>query len=307
MTTTSKPIDFVIVGAQKSGTTSLHEVLNRHPQISMPPSKEAPIFNKPYNDLNELRNDVESLFAGVTHQSVLKGKASPQYLPSTIAREQIFQLNPKTKIIAILRDPVERSLSHYRMLARRGQTNLSFPATVSALLTADHSILSNKSMANSTLNTTHSEQFEVPYILAWSEYARMLKPYIDTFTEENVLILRTEDLKEKPYATYKAILKFLDLDENWTHPSMNQVFHRGGDTPIINFKRLRHVPILGATLKAIFNVLPERAKYLINTRNIKSSNVSARKQFPQIAQQLDMYFHDDQAQVQSLFASQDTR
>lgn len=297
---TKASIDFVIVGAQKSGTTSLHEVLSRHPQIAMPSSKEVPVFNTRHADPNLLSMHLATLFPDRGRSAVIKGKASPQYLPSRLACEQIHQVNPNTRIIAILRDPVERAYSHYRMLIRRGQTNLSFPDLVSVLL-------SGNAPEAPTGPTLPADSFEVPYILAWSEYGRMLAPYIDRFTAQQVLVLKAENLERNPQATYEAILRFLGVDTTWKHPSMGQKFHRGGESPIIDFKRLRRVPVLGATLKAMFTFLPERVKYLINTRNIKVSNASARESFPKVAEILDEYFKQDQMLVRLIFEAQIAR
>ena len=114
-----KPLDFLIIGAQKCATTSLFEHLKAHPDIAMPVEKEVPFFTNKSCTVDDWGEFAGQHFAGCDNQ--LWGKATPQYMcdPTTAAR--IHALMPDTKLIAILRDPVERTWSHYQMGRRRAQ------------------------------------------------------------------------------------------------------------------------------------------------------------------------------------------
>lgn len=277
-------IDFVIIGAQKSGTTSLHEVLKMHPEIQMPEGKENPVLQRSDLSITQKKEMLRALFTP-SDEGVLKGKATPQYMSSRVALESLREINPSVKIIAILRDPVERTFSHFRMERRRAGIDLNFEHEVDRLLD-----IQNLRIARQTEPTSEAQG---DYCVAWSEYGRQLEPYVADFGSANMLVLKTEDLKEFPEQVYKAIFEFLGIQKDWQSPEMGVIFHKGGDKPIINFKKLRRIPILGGVLKAAFNILPPKARYLINTRNIKANAQSARKEFPAVAVRLDRHFSHD--------------
>ena len=114
-----KPLDFLIIGAQKSGTTSLFKYLNQHPDIAMPADKEAPYFTNDELYSAGWQHYLGNYFTGYD-QELLWGTASPQYMSDLRAAERITRDLPNTRLIAILRNPIERAYSHYLMQKRRG-------------------------------------------------------------------------------------------------------------------------------------------------------------------------------------------
>ncbi|MEM8612252.1 MAG: sulfotransferase [Cyanobacteria bacterium P01_H01_bin.105] len=121
---------FVIIGVQKAGTTSIYNYLNQHPQVYMSPVKETDFFNK---DWENLPADVQSrkkngivtwdrytqLFARATDEHIALGEVSPNYMLNYLtSAKQIQQRLPNAKLIAVLRDPVERACSNYLMNMR---------------------------------------------------------------------------------------------------------------------------------------------------------------------------------------------
>ena len=127
-----KPLDFVIIGAQKSATTALFEHLREHPSIHMPLEKEVPFFTSEH-----CSTEAWQTFAGQhfgEEDDRLWGKATPQYLCEPGCAPRIRALAPDVKLVAILRDPVERSWSHYRMGLRRGTEQRDFDDAVRDLL-----------------------------------------------------------------------------------------------------------------------------------------------------------------------------
>ena len=112
-----KPLDFMIIGAQKSATTALHAYLTEHPRIAMPLAKEAPFFDRGDYGKAAWKAFSEEHFAICGDR--LRGKASPQYMADPRVPGRIAALMPHTKLIAILRDPVDRAYSHYQMARRR--------------------------------------------------------------------------------------------------------------------------------------------------------------------------------------------
>ena len=97
-----KPLDFVIIGAQKSATTALFKYLEGHPDIEMPAAKEAPFFTAEHDSEQEWQEYTDTHFSDV---SKLWGKATPQYMGDYRVPERLAKHCPEAKLIAILRDP----------------------------------------------------------------------------------------------------------------------------------------------------------------------------------------------------------
>src|SRR5712691_8988709 len=106
-------LDFVVIGAQKGGTTTLFEHLRGHPELCLPADKEAPFFNRP-----ELySHGVEHLFSTYFPQPLptdrLLGTVTPQYMCIAGCAQRLAVAFPECRLVVILRDPVERAYSHY--------------------------------------------------------------------------------------------------------------------------------------------------------------------------------------------------
>ena len=124
--------NFLIIGAAKSGTTSLYSYLNQHPQVYFSPFKEPRFFALEGKEVNyqgpsqvvnqkaiNTIDEYEKLFAGVTDEVAI-GEASTLYLYSPEAPAKIKQYIPQVKLIAILRNPIDRAYSGYCHLVRDG-------------------------------------------------------------------------------------------------------------------------------------------------------------------------------------------
>lgn len=272
-------LDFLIIGAQKSGTTTLHDILRHHPGLALPPGKEHPILNQPGLGPEAARAGLAALFADAGDR--LCGKVTPQYLASPFAAKALHEIAPRAHVIAILRDPVERCFSHYRMVMRRRGQPQDFPRAVDGWL--DQRALDR---ARSGQPAPNGDEHD--YCVVWSEYGRMLAPYADLFP--GLQILRTEDLAVDPGAVIAQILSGLGLDPAWQHDSIGTWSHAGGDKPYVDFNRLRAIPVLGPVMRRAHGLLPERVQMLINTRNIRPGVKSARSLFPSEAARLDAHF-----------------
>src|SRR5213078_4980276 len=119
-------LDFILVGAQKSGTTALHYFLATHPKIAMGDQQEMHFF------------DDDAMFAGPVdyeqlHKhypsvgpSIIAGDCTPSYIYHEPAAERIWKYNPKTKLLILLRNPVDRAFAHWNMQRFRGREPLDF-------------------------------------------------------------------------------------------------------------------------------------------------------------------------------------
>ncbi|OUD10458.1 hypothetical protein BVC71_02875 [Marivivens niveibacter] len=187
--------DFIIIGAMKSGTTTLHEDLNLHPDIVMSGWKEPGYFVGPdFGGPSKFplkaarRGEYEKIFKNVPNNKIC-GESSTHYtkLPSLPnAAENIYKtLGPNIKLIYVVRDPVKRAISQYGHEFQHCEIDI--PTLSEAV-------------------DNHSSMIEL------SQYSKQLKPYFDIFPKENILIIKFENLVKKRQAYIDEILKFLGAD-----------------------------------------------------------------------------------------------
>ena len=128
--------DFIIIGAQKSGTTSLYDFLIKHPAIAPAAKKELHYFSVQYarGELwyrsNFPTNLSRSAFYKKTTQRLLSGEASPLYLFYPMVPDRMKEILPDVKLIVILRNPVDRAYSHYHHSLRKNMEPMSFERAV---------------------------------------------------------------------------------------------------------------------------------------------------------------------------------
>ena len=214
-----KTLDFLVIGAQKSGTTTLFKLLSEHPDIYMPADKEAPFFT--LDDLYEQGlAEYLKLYFGRAPQDKLWGKVTPHYLNDPRAPERIALALPDVKLIALLRDPAERALSQFRMSVRRGFETRTFEQAIDTLLNGAELEKARKIQVG-------PESERHTYIVR-GEYGRLLAPFYDRFAHENILVLFTSDLNEKPYEVLEKIYTFLGI-VSFLPASIGKKFHEGGE------------------------------------------------------------------------------
>ncbi|MHB1459438.1 MAG: sulfotransferase domain-containing protein, partial [Armatimonadota bacterium] len=172
-------LDFLIIGAQKSGTTSLFKYLSDHPQIYLPREKEIPFFSDDATYSAGWDAYFDTYLYGAKSQQLI-GTATPQYMCDPLAATRIHTTVPGCKLIAILRHPIERAISHHKMWVRRGEEKKSVRHALEVCLDPHHICKAR------TLRAT--SEAELLCYLAWSEYGRILTPYFSLFPPENILI-----------------------------------------------------------------------------------------------------------------------
>ena len=129
--------DFIIIGAQKSGTTSLYDLISKHPGVMPPRHKELHYFSTSkygwgtrWYRLNFPTKLEKRILKKKLHHQVITGEATPNYILHPNTKKRIKNLIPKAKIIVILRNPVDRAYSHYNHNVRRKLENLSFEEAI---------------------------------------------------------------------------------------------------------------------------------------------------------------------------------
>ena len=198
-----------IAGAQKSGTTSLFFLLCQHPCI-LPPQLKEPFFfgndGRFQRGLSSYTPNFPTAFE-IRHAAKKNGHecmsfdATTNYLDHPLAAERIKKLVPDAKIIILLRDPVARAHSHYKMAVRNGLESLSFQEAIEK---EDERIKEGE-------NRVHNYCRQRLGYRTRGQYAELLPPWLNTFSKEQLLILCAEDFFADTASSYANVLKFLDL------------------------------------------------------------------------------------------------
>lgn len=193
--------NLIIIGAMKCGTTSLHFQLRRHPQIAMSRSKELNFFSWERN----WKRGVEWYAARFPDGTPIRGESSPSY--SWAARFPRVPLRmhavvPDARLVYMVRDPVERLISHWV-----------------------HTV------ADGTERRSLAEVSRDEHFIDRSSYWRQISLYLDHYPSSRILVVAMEDLSRDPASTQRTVLEFLDVDPEVRLPDLR--LHRTGG------KRLR--------------------------------------------------------------------
>ena len=194
--------NFLIIGAMKSGTTALYYYLEQHPQIYMSPVKEPNFFcsgERESWDSESVKRigAYQYLFKGVSDEKAI-GEASHCYLYEPQAVAQIQQHLPDAKLVAILRNPVDRAYSHFLHMVRNGTEPLTDFAQ--ALREEETGAYQNRSPQD--------------YVGRGRYYAQ-LKRYFDAFDRKQLKVYLYEDLTNAPIDTLQDTFRFLGVDDSF--------------------------------------------------------------------------------------------
>lgn len=193
---------FLVVGAQKAGTTTLQTLLQLHPKVFLPNPKEVQYFSLHYSEgLNWYRN----CFAAAAADQYI-GEITPYYLFHPFAAERIKANLGPVKIIILLRDPVARTISHYRHACRLGFESLSL---IEALANETRRLEGAEKILRLP-NGRHQQHQECSY-LSRSLYRHQIERYWENFGRDNVLLLPSEKLFAAPWTILMSVFRFLNL------------------------------------------------------------------------------------------------
>jgi hypothetical protein len=209
--------DFLILGAQKAGTTALYAYLRWHPQITGPSFKEVSFFDRHYvRGERWYRAHLPARRSGK-----IVGEASPSYLFHPLAPERVAQLLPRARLIVLLRNPVDRAFSHYQHEVALGREPLSFEE---ALDREDERMRGEVERMLSDPSYFSEAWWNYTY-LARGRYAEQLERWFATFPPEQLLVLLTDELAADPAGTYRRVLEFVGVDAR-DLPSYPRIFER---------------------------------------------------------------------------------
>jgi hypothetical protein len=284
--------NFIVIGAAKCGTTSLHRYLNQHPQIFMSAYGEPSYFAHQDEVLNfqgpgdaewKFVTDLtayEALFDGARGEKAI-GEISPRYLYFEKSAERMRALIPKVRIIAILRNPVDRAYSHFLMNTQR-----------------------HCEPAATLMEAVELERDRVHKNWGWDWryvslglYHQQLKRYYDLFPVDQIKVILYDDFRDNPVGMIQDLFHFLGVDESFV-PDMSKrerpqylAKSKGLDQWVSqpsSFKKIFHGWVGANTRKRIKDWILQR-----NSAAVPPLAVDIR-------QALDQKFRADRVQLQKL-------
>ena len=289
--------NFLVIGAAKAGTTSLHHYLRQHPGIFMPARKdtfffdfgegERPEFGGPgdndwYLDRAVLDPDeYRALFAGVTGEAAV-GEACSAYLSDPLAPARIHRLIPGARLIAVLRDPAERAYSSFLQQVRDGlETTGDF---------AEALALEGERRRRNWRPLWHYRQR--------GYYAAQIARYLELFDRSRLQVHLYEDLQRDPYAMLRDMFRFLGVDPDF-EPDLSVRHNRAGVPASRLLYRLVMTP--NAIKSVARPLLPGRLRGAIRSAVTESGVSLRRPSMPaEIRADLIAGYRDDILRLQDL-------
>ena len=211
---------FLIIGAQRAGTTSLFDYLLQHPDVCGPlpggevwwSGKELHFFDDRFwRGISWYRaffpTVVRRRAARLRGGDLVAGEATPYYLFHPLVPEGVAATIPTVRLIALLRDPVERAWSHYKIMRRSRREPLSFDDA----LAAEEDRLAGERRRLLTDPRFHAIHHRDHAYVARGLYAEQLERWFEFFPRDRLLVLRCEDLRDRPSDVYREVLAFVGL------------------------------------------------------------------------------------------------
>ncbi len=205
----AKP-NFFIVGAPKCGTTSLHEYLQRHPDVFMPFYKEPHYFGSDLEGsrFRQFRGQPErylKLFRDARGEKRI-GESSPWYLFSQLAAEEIHAYDPQAKIIIMLRNPVDMMYSMWSQFRYSGNEQIE---------TFEEALAAEPERRRGQRIRRAAHCISGLYYRDMARFCEQVPRYFELFGRDNVKVVIFDDFKTDTAAVYRDILEFLDIDSGF--------------------------------------------------------------------------------------------
>lgn len=268
--------NFLVIGAMKSGTTSLYHYLRAHPQIHMPVVKELNFFN-PMRNWRRGVEWYEQQFVGASPETLAIGEASTSYtkypwvsgVPGRIAK-----VLGDVRLIYVMRHPVERMRSHYLHNLVTGQ---EYRPIEQALLCE-------------------------PMYLNISKYALQLEQYFEYFGEDQLLLIDSRNLRNDRECTLSSVFRFLGVDDRLSAGTIEDEFLRTADRrrKPAAIRGLRRIP----KIRRMARYVPEPVKRvkgrIVERLSTKHLDVGTGDLSLELTDHLSHLLRDDVAKVRSL-------
>ena len=201
-------LGFMIVGAQKCGTTALARFLSRHPEIGMASRKEVHLFDSPEYSTDWTPEQIDERYLPLFRHcagAAMRGEATPIYMFLPGVARELKRYNPDLKLVVLLHDPVERAISHYYMEKNRNKEHkplwlalLSEPARLRRCKDA----------------RAYGSAMRVCSYRRRGLYSLQLRNLYRFFDKDRVLIIRTRDLLKRHDVILRRVFAFLGVSEH---------------------------------------------------------------------------------------------
>ncbi|MEM7131339.1 MAG: sulfotransferase domain-containing protein [Chloroflexota bacterium] len=256
-------VDFMIVGAQKCGTTTLAAQLAAHPDVCFCKEKEPGFFNS-HVDWEDKLDEYHSLYTPANGQ--ICGEASTMYtfFPEVVdVHERLYRYNPALKLIYIMRNPVERAVSLYA-----------------------HNVVRN-------IEKSAPEQaiFKDPTYLNRSRYGMQIQPFIELFGRENVLLLVFEEYIADQNSALAQVADFLNISVNGFNNQDDSHNHKSVGVPYLKYEFVRQITSTDL-FQSLRTYVPQNIRYSL--RSYVSNTLEEKPEFsPPLRQAMRRFVDDD--------------
>jgi hypothetical protein len=203
--------DFLLLGAMKSGTSTLFDYLNQHPDIRRPAVKEIQYFGHYYHRGTTWYRSHFPLFVPAPWRSRrwLTGEASSGYIYDPLAPSRVINLLPKARLIVVLRHPTERTYSHYHHMRSNGFESMSFREALDVeatrlAATQQRLVINDRDGAAARLFNYTGRSLYAPQIARWRTF----------FPSDQLLVLSAEELYSTPTVVLKQVFRFLGVRDD---------------------------------------------------------------------------------------------
>ncbi len=284
--------NFILIGAAKSGTTSFYNYVKQHPSVYVSPVAKTNFFVSNFVDGQAKVEDLDftpeqirklnfsvttpeayqQLFVNVPPEKTALGEISPMYLNSFVAANKLKASNPDVKLIAMLRNPVDRAYSGYQMQLRQAKEKREFGSNLDP---------------------------EEIYIRGGFYYDQ-LKRFYDVFDRSQIKIFLFEDFKQNPRKVIQEMFNFIGVDESFS-PDLETKFNQGGIPKNKGlYSLLFNSPLTAIAKSSITPLLPKKLRIKLES-NIKGNLLSKPKSMtPETRKTLQQMYREDILKLEQL-------
>jgi hypothetical protein len=319
-------IEFLIIGAQKAGTTALFEYVRRHPNVHMPVEKDIAFFNRDGN-FRRGWDWYQSVVLRNAPADAVCGEASTYYMSGTpfgeilkneqngvppVAKEdepledvvpsRIKEFLPDVRLIAVMRDPVARAYSHHRMMALEKAETRSFDDAITELM--EPSRLERARIAPTRTNN---------YIVN-GEYGRVLAGFLRIFPRDQLLTITSDHLSDKPAEAVAEFFEFIGVSPNFVPDNIGMKYRLAAEEERIkglSLDRLQMNLAKSRSAKAVWHALPDGLRERIDRGfrvgsyrtvmwNAKRGVVAGDDISPEVRRRLEVHFRSDGEALEDL-------
>lgn len=214
--TDRKELDFIVIGAGRSGTTSLFHYLKSHPDIYMPPHKELHYFLRDHKYQKGLAWYYDKYFEWADEDQ-LWGEASPGYMTDSKVPQRIHETYPDIQMIALLRNPIDRADSHFNYDYTQGKHEdpSSFEELIIPFIQNGETMFSQEQLLGKYLRD--------------GEYGRILSEYLHYFSRDQLLVLFSDNLKSNRSKVIDRVSDFLGVSDAFQEEVVKSNYNEGGE------------------------------------------------------------------------------